>query len=313
MPCCCMNDFASLSADFTTPHFSADLPTRKTRPLKEFNIGGIHPENINGQSLARIEVPKPRATTYRDTTLSPDNKDIQIDDIGNLSSTGKAPKNMGDALEAIGSHIIEGLESGAKPAKPLSGIHFKVAKTEKGYFWGGPAFVEITILNAGDKTGYNVRCHVFVIKGNTTIDEGSDSFNNGEGIAPGQYSKKRVEFPRTSRSKDYDRLEFKMFWDKTTKSETEIQVDTKPRFITKVLPKYPEAAMRDQMEGVVVLEFTVGLTGLATNLKVVEPIGFGFDEAAVEAIKKSRFTPAKRGSTTIPMRVKLPITFSLSN
>ena len=26
MPCCCMNDFASLSADFTTPHFSADLP-----------------------------------------------------------------------------------------------------------------------------------------------------------------------------------------------------------------------------------------------------------------------------------------------
>ena len=26
MPCCCMNDFASLSTDFTTPHFSADLP-----------------------------------------------------------------------------------------------------------------------------------------------------------------------------------------------------------------------------------------------------------------------------------------------
>ena len=30
MPCCCMNDFASLSADFTTPHFSADLPTGAT-------------------------------------------------------------------------------------------------------------------------------------------------------------------------------------------------------------------------------------------------------------------------------------------
>ena len=29
MPCCCMNDFASLSADFTTPHFSADLPARE--------------------------------------------------------------------------------------------------------------------------------------------------------------------------------------------------------------------------------------------------------------------------------------------
>ena len=27
MPCYCMNDFASLSADFATPHFSADLPS----------------------------------------------------------------------------------------------------------------------------------------------------------------------------------------------------------------------------------------------------------------------------------------------
>lgn len=25
MPYCCINDFASLSADFTTPHFSVDL------------------------------------------------------------------------------------------------------------------------------------------------------------------------------------------------------------------------------------------------------------------------------------------------
>ena len=33
MPCCCMNAFASLSADFTTPHFSADLPVW---PLREF-------------------------------------------------------------------------------------------------------------------------------------------------------------------------------------------------------------------------------------------------------------------------------------
>ena len=30
MPCCCMNDFASLSADFTIPHFSADLTVNET-------------------------------------------------------------------------------------------------------------------------------------------------------------------------------------------------------------------------------------------------------------------------------------------
>ena len=99
---------------------------------------------------------------------------------------------MGDALEAIGSHIIEGLESGAKSAKPLSGIHFKIATTERGRFLGGRPFVKITILNAGDRTGYNVRCHALAIKGNTIIDEGSGLFNNGEGIVPGQYSKKQL-------------------------------------------------------------------------------------------------------------------------
>ena len=256
--------------------------TRKTRPLKEFNIGEIHPEDINGQSLPHIEVPKARASTYRNTTLSLDNNDTQIDDMGNLLST-------------------------------LSGIHFKIAKTRKAHILGGPAFVEITILNVGGKTGYHVRCHVFVIKGNTTIDEGSNRFNNGEGIAPGQYSKQRVEFPRISQSKDYDRLEFKMFWNETAKSEVDFQVITKPRVIRKIHPTYPVAAMRDRMGGVVVVEFTIGLTGLATNIQVAEPIGFGFDEATVEAIKKWRFTPAMRGSTTIPMRVRQAITFSVSN
>ena len=43
MPCCCMNDFASLSADFTTPHFSADLPEtvqREKNAISVYSVGG---------------------------------------------------------------------------------------------------------------------------------------------------------------------------------------------------------------------------------------------------------------------------------
>ena len=36
MPCCCMNDFASLRADFTTPHFSADLPQETLFMFKRY-------------------------------------------------------------------------------------------------------------------------------------------------------------------------------------------------------------------------------------------------------------------------------------
>ena len=43
MPCCCMNDFASLSADFTTPHFSADLPHYLTRQNNLYILSASSP------------------------------------------------------------------------------------------------------------------------------------------------------------------------------------------------------------------------------------------------------------------------------
>ena len=259
---------------------SRPVITQKARPLKEFSIGSIHPDDVKSQSLAPIESP--------------------------LSSKRKAPKNMGDALEAIGHHIIEGIESGTKSAKPLSGIHFKIANTDK--LVGRSIIVRVTILNVGDEIGYNVRCHVLVKKGNITIDEGSDLFNNGKGIAPGQYSKRSIDLPRIA-SHGYDKLEFKMFWDKSP--EADVRLDRQPRVIRKTKPKYPIDARRAQMEGIVSVEFTVGITGRATNIKVVKPIGFGFDEAAIEAIKKWRFAPAVKKGVQVPVRVKMPITFSL--
>ena len=101
--------------------------------------------------------------------------------------------------------------------------------------------------------------------------------------------------------------------DRSIDVEVEVQVDQKPSVLRKVDPKYPEAARRANREAVVILEFTVDVNGKATDIKVAEPKGFGFDEAAIDAIKRWRFTPAKKDGASVPMRVRQPIRFNLDD
>ena len=101
--------------------------------------------------------------------------------------------------------------------------------------------------------------------------------------------------------------------DRSIDAEVSVQVDQEPRPLRKPNPKYPEAALRANKEDVVTLEATIGVDGKATDIKVVKPKGFGFDEAAVEALKKARYTPAKRGGKAVPRRVRIRIRFTLDD
>ncbi len=96
--------------------------------------------------------------------------------------------------------------------------------------------------------------------------------------------------------------------------DTELSdVTQRPRLINKVEPKYPESARRAQKEGVVMLEATIGVDGMARDIQVVESLGFGCDEAAAKALKASRFAPAKQGKTAVPMRIRIPYRFIFEN
>ncbi len=101
--------------------------------------------------------------------------------------------------------------------------------------------------------------------------------------------------------------------DRTIDAQVPVEVDQRPRFLNKVKPEYPAAAKRAQKETTVILEATIGVDGKATDIKVVDPQGFGLDEAAIEALEKSRFTPAKRGGESVPQRVKIPFRFTLED
>ena len=103
--------------------------------------------------------------------------------------------------------------------------------------------------------------------------------------------------------------------DRTIEAEVQVQVDQQPRPLGKVNPKYPSIARRSNKEGVVIAEFTVGADGRTTDITVVkeEPKGFGFGEAAIEAVKRWRFTPAKKDGKSVPMRVRQTVRFNLDD
>ena len=91
-----------------------------------------------------------------------------------------------------------------------------------------------------------------------------------------------------------------------------LEVTRRPTWLKKIEPKYPRTARLAQKEGKVVLEATIDVDGKAKDIKIKEDkVGFGCAEAAVEALKASRFIPATRGDERVPIRIVIPYQFKL--
>ena len=88
------------------------------------------------------------------------------------------------------------------------------------------------------------------------------------------------------------------------------------KFFRKVDPIYPESARLSHKQGLVVLEATIGTDGIARNIKVVKVVevsGLGCEEAAITALKASRFVPAKQGIAVVSQRLRIPYRFQFKN
>ncbi len=84
-----------------------------------------------------------------------------------------------------------------------------------------------------------------------------------------------------------------------------------PRFMHREMPVYPLMARRLGKEGRVLLRLTIDEKGNLLNIEVLEGAGYGFTEAAVEAVKKSTFTPAKMDGKAVMSKALLPVKFRL--
>jgi len=86
-----------------------------------------------------------------------------------------------------------------------------------------------------------------------------------------------------------------------------------PRFGKLVQPRYPAQAKAAQKEGGVLLRLTIDASGHLQHAAVVRGGGVDFDEAALEAVRKSTYFPATLHGRPVGCRALLYIRFKLSS
>ncbi len=74
---------------------------------------------------------------------------------------------------------------------------------------------------------------------------------------------------------------------------------------------YPEIAKRAGVEGKVYALAFVDENGNVTNAKIIKGIGAGCDEAALDAVKKTKFKPGKQRGKPVKVQVSIPVVFKL--
>ncbi len=74
---------------------------------------------------------------------------------------------------------------------------------------------------------------------------------------------------------------------------------------------YPELAKQFNLEGNVLISTIINLKGEPTKIKVIKGIGLGCDEAAVDAVKKTKFIPGEKKKESIVAEITFGIEFKL--
>lgn len=91
------------------------------------------------------------------------------------------------------------------------------------------------------------------------------------------------------------------------------QLDQMPAPKASSRPAYPFELRRDGIPGEVVVSFLVGANGEVTGVRATKSTQPEFESAAVEAIKKWKFTPGQRAGFPVNARVEMPIVFTLGD
>lgn len=85
---------------------------------------------------------------------------------------------------------------------------------------------------------------------------------------------------------------------------------TPPQVLEHVDASYPQSRMGESLETTVVLFVIVEKDGKVSDATVAETGGEDFDEAALAAVKRWRFTPALKGGSPVRARIRVPFHFA---
>jgi TonB family protein len=74
---------------------------------------------------------------------------------------------------------------------------------------------------------------------------------------------------------------------------------------------YPEEAKTAGVQGKVYVEATIDESGNVVKTSIKKSVGSGCDEAAMKAIRKTKFTPGTKDGKPVKVSVTIPIQFKL--
>jgi len=86
---------------------------------------------------------------------------------------------------------------------------------------------------------------------------------------------------------------------------------TPPAIVREVKPDYTEEGRRRNLEGDVVLEIVVRRDGTVGDVKLLQGLGAGLDQRAIDAVRQWRFSPAHRLGAAVDVIVEVAMEFKL--
>ena len=86
---------------------------------------------------------------------------------------------------------------------------------------------------------------------------------------------------------------------------------TPPRLLSKVEPAYSDEARAAKYQGTVVVYVEIGPDGLAHNPSVMQGLGLGLDEKAIEAINLWQFKPGAKDGVPVTVAATIEVNFRL--
>lgn len=95
----------------------------------------------------------------------------------------------------------------------------------------------------------------------------------------------------------------------TARAEAGIEAPVPVRMVP---PKFPPDMRREGTGGVVTVKCTIDEKGNVTDPVVEKASNDAFVQPALEALRKWKFKPAKKDGTPVPLKVSIPIQFSIS-
>jgi D-alanyl-D-alanine dipeptidase len=86
---------------------------------------------------------------------------------------------------------------------------------------------------------------------------------------------------------------------------------TPPKVLKRVQPEFSIEARKHKIDGTVHLMVTIDVNGKPGDIRVVQGLGYGLEEKAVEALKQWRFEPGMENGQPAPVTVKVEVNFRL--